>query len=226
MLKKLKKSLIQINKFNNFIFDCDGVILQSNKLKTEAFKAVLSNEPKYLVKKFISYHKKNGGISRYEKISYFYKFLKNDSNSEKKIKIAIENYSKIVIDKLLNVNFVPGFLNFISFLYNNKFNCYVISGGDEKELNFIFKRRKISKYFISILGSPKNKNHHLKKLIKNRNINQNSLFFGDSFLDYDVSIKNKINFCYVSQFSEWKKSSDYLSEFKFYSIKNFNDLNY
>ena len=62
---------MNFKKYKTIIFDCDGVILNSNKLKTEAFKETLSNYKKELVDEFISYHESNGGISRYEKIRYF-----------------------------------------------------------------------------------------------------------------------------------------------------------
>ena len=62
-----------INFYKTFIFDCDGVILNSNKIKTNSFRALLSTYDKCAVDEFIKYHKTNGGISRYEKIKYFLK---------------------------------------------------------------------------------------------------------------------------------------------------------
>ena len=44
------KSIKDFQKYKSIIFDCDGVILQSNKLKTEAFKESLKGEKHYLVK--------------------------------------------------------------------------------------------------------------------------------------------------------------------------------
>ena len=62
---------MDINRYKTIIFDCDGVILNSNRIKTQAFKETLSNYKKELVDEFISYHELNGGISRYEKIRFF-----------------------------------------------------------------------------------------------------------------------------------------------------------
>ena len=58
------------------IFDCDGVILMSNQMKSKAFALTLKNEKKKLVNEFMSYHQQNGGISRYVKFDYFYKEIK------------------------------------------------------------------------------------------------------------------------------------------------------
>ena len=64
-------------KYKVVILDCDGVILDSNNLKTEAFKRVLGSKEydSGLIRKFIMYHKKNGGVSRYEKFKVFIKRL-------------------------------------------------------------------------------------------------------------------------------------------------------
>ena len=57
--------------YKSIIFDCDGVLLDSNTIKSEAFyQSVLPFGQKY-ADEFIQYHKNNGGISRYKKFEYF-----------------------------------------------------------------------------------------------------------------------------------------------------------
>ena len=170
------QSLKDLLKYNSIIFDCDGVILQSNQLKTQAFRKALSNEPIELVKKFIDYHKQNGGISRYLKFKYFYNEIKNESYSDQEINLAIDKYSKLVREELLLVEYVPGFLSVINFLNKHKIKCFVISGGDQLELNNIFKKRNIYKKFFRILGSPVSKKQHLKISIKDFSISLLVLF--------------------------------------------------
>ena len=63
--------MIDLQEYEYFFFDCDGVILDSNKLKSSAFAESLVDEPSSLIANFIEYHKKNGGISRYEKFRCF-----------------------------------------------------------------------------------------------------------------------------------------------------------
>ena len=62
--------MININDYDYFIFDCDGVIINSNEIKNEAFREVLKDENGNLVIDFINYHQQNGGVSRYEKNFY------------------------------------------------------------------------------------------------------------------------------------------------------------
>ena len=58
-------------EYNNIFFDCDGVILNSNSLKSDAFLFAVDSYGKNYAKKLLKYHQENGGISRYEKFKFF-----------------------------------------------------------------------------------------------------------------------------------------------------------
>ena len=63
------------------IYDFDGVILDSVKIKTLAFEELYSSYGKEIQNKVKSYHLLNGGISRYNKLKYYHKnFLNIDIN--------------------------------------------------------------------------------------------------------------------------------------------------
>ncbi len=68
-MKKLKS-------YKNLIFDCDGIILNSNKIKTDAFKEVVSHYGDKVAEELVNFHVMNGGISRYEKFNYFFEWCK------------------------------------------------------------------------------------------------------------------------------------------------------
>ena len=63
--------LKNLKSYKNLIFDCDGIILNSNKIKTEAFKEVVYHYGKEAAEELVQFHIMNGGISRYEKFNYF-----------------------------------------------------------------------------------------------------------------------------------------------------------
>ena len=64
-----------VDKFDTIIFDFDGVIVDSKEIRIRGFKNIFDEFSESLVKSLIDYHNKNGGISRYEKIEWFYKNL-------------------------------------------------------------------------------------------------------------------------------------------------------
>ena len=62
--------MLDLSQYQQIIFDFDGVILDSNQIKSNAFSNSLIDEDKELVKLFIAFHKKNGGISRFKKFNF------------------------------------------------------------------------------------------------------------------------------------------------------------
>ena len=75
--------MFNIQEYKSIIFDCDGVILNSNKIKTKAFRKASFTFGDKASRSLENYHLKNGGVSRYAKFDYF---LKNivPINSKKK----------------------------------------------------------------------------------------------------------------------------------------------
>ena len=215
---------MDISKYKTVIFDCDGVIFQSNKIKTNAFRETLIGEPDDLINEFILYHKNNGGISRYVKFEHYYRDIKHEEQYLLMSEKAIYRYAKIVLDQLIEVQYVPGFLDIIDYLNKNKIPCFIVSGGDQSELHDIFIRRKIFDKFIEVLGSPITKNIHIETMVNNNKLNYPVIFFGDARSDMEAALKNGIDFCFVSQFSEWFGWKLMAKKFMHNTIKNFEEL--
>ncbi len=215
---------MDISKYKTVIFDCDGVILQSNKIKTNAFRSVLISEPDDLVDEFITYHQNNGGVSRYVKFEHYYRNIKQEKQYLLMSKKAISRYAKIILDQLIEAQYVPGFVDTINYLNKNKIPCFVVSGGDQNELHNIFKRRKIFNKFIEVLGSPVSKGVHVKEIVKSNKLNYPAVFFGDARSDMDTALNNGLDFCFVSQFSEWIDGRVLLDRYECEIINNFKEL--
>ena len=66
-----QKNIFNINNYKYLIFDCDGVCLDSNQIKSNLFYDIAKSVDRTKAKVFLTYHKNNGGISRYEKFRYF-----------------------------------------------------------------------------------------------------------------------------------------------------------
>lgn len=205
--------MIKIQEYDFFIFDCDGVILNSNSIKNFAFRLTLKNENKDLVDSFIKYHKENGGISRYEKFQHFFKNMKKSYNYKKEVSEALERFSTILKKDLINAEYLPGIINFLNEIKKNKKNIYIVSGGDEKELEFVFNVRGIKHFFQNIYGSPTEKNQNTLFVLENYSKKSKGIFFGDSKLDFECAVNNNLDFVFVKKFSEWKDFNRYQDRF-------------
>ena len=201
-----------MKKYKSLIFDCDGVILNSNKIKTEAFRKTLQKYNLEAIDEFIKYHKENGGISRYIKLENFLKNIlpKYDKNfrfNKSELKILLENYSYQCKIALFNAE-VTKDLSKLRELSGN-IPWLIVSGGDQIELREVFNKKGLAEYFNGgIFGSPDTKKDIIKREISNGIIQLPSLMLGDSKLDHIAAESNKLDFLFVYQwtdFTEYKK---------------------
>ena len=213
-----------LSKYKCAIFDCDGVILQSNKIKTNAFIRSLEGEPNDLIDQFITYHKNNGGISRYVKFEYYYRYIKHDRNYKIMAEKAVYHYSKIVVNKLITAKYVPGVIDIIDYFNSNNIPCFVISGGDQNELNEVFLRRKINNNFVEILGSPDTKIQHASTMIKQSKINLPGVLFGDASLDMEIANFLGLDFVFIHGYSEWSNGYSIVTNNNLPVYRNFKEI--
>ena len=197
----MKKDLFN---YQTFVFDCDGVILNSNKIKTEAFyrTALAYGEP--AAQELVRYHVENGGVSRYKKFKYFLdEIVPNLTNkvSGLSLEALLENYAKMVLDGLLSCELAEGLEELRKKI--PEANWLIVSGGDQTELNEVFSKRKLSHLFDGgIFGSPDTKDQILEREINNGNIQHPALFLGDSKYDYQAATTANLDFVFLSDWSE------------------------
>ena len=93
-----------LNKYSTIFWDFDGVILDSDQVRTEGFKYIFDSYSKKYIDKLINYHTINGGLSRYEKIEYFsQKILDTKLNNEEKKQYA-QLYGNYCRERLCDKN--------------------------------------------------------------------------------------------------------------------------
>jgi len=184
-----------MKKIKNIIFDFDGVILDSVPIKTEAFRKLFESYPEDKVKQLIEYHIKNGGISRYKKIKYFFNELLNQDIFEDEILTYANRYSKITKEELTNPKYIiEDAVNFIKQNYQ-KYNMHIASGADENDLKYICEKLNLTKYFLSIHGSPIVKPEIVKNILESNHYKKGeTILIGDSINDYEAAKENGIEF--------------------------------
>ena len=198
----------------NILFDFDGVILDSMPIRDYGFKKIFEDFDDNLVNKLLEYHNKNGGLSRYVKIKYFYnKLLKQEILEEKIINYA-DNFSKIMRRELIDKRYlIVNTLKFIKDNYN-KYNLHIVSGSDERELQYLCKELGISSFFQSINGSPTHKNILVKNvLIVNKYIESETILIGDSINDYEAAKENNLDFYGFNNPNLINVSKEYLDNY-------------
>ena len=174
----------------DIIFDFDGVIINSHKVKSHAFYNLFKNYGNNIALKAKRYHENNIGKSRYFKFRFIAKNFLNKKLTKRELLRLDKSFDFFVekkIKKMMPSKYLLKFLDSKKKLHN----FYISTGTPQKKIIKILKDKKLSYFFKKIYGSPTSKITHIKK-IKKRDIK--ILFIGDSFDDYKVAKKTDINF--------------------------------
>ena len=186
------------------VFDCDGVILQSNQVKSNAFAAALEGEPFDAIAAFVAYHKAHGGISRYQKFAHYFEQMQPRDDAKVATQYALEKYASIVQAELLTCALIPGIEAYLRELNQAGVRCAVNSGGDEQELQGVFTARGLAPYFQHIFGSPTGKQENMQRL-KDLGFQQGSgVMFGDSRSDWLAAQAFGLDFVFITHETEWQ----------------------
>ncbi|RBW48216.1 HAD family hydrolase [Marinobacter sp. F3R11] len=196
------------SEYRTLVFDCDGVVLDSNRLKTDAFFKAALPYGEDLARELVNYHRNNGGISRYRKFDYFLSHLVPEGTRGPSRDELLADYAKQVFEGLLSCDLVPG----LSQLKESMPDCrwLIVSGSDQEELRDVFEKRQLLPFFEGgIFGSPDSKDQILAREISCGNILKPALFLGDSRYDHEAARNADLDFVFISQWTEFRQWPDY-----------------
>ena len=181
-------------KYKHLIFDFDGVLVESNEIRFDGFRLLFADYPHDQVQKLVEYAMSNGGMSRYEKIKYFFEEVRNEIISGDRVQVLSRQYTELVKQKVIDAEPVQGSLEFLSNNYTY-YDFAIVSGSDQEELREVCQARKIYQLFLKILGSPERKEINLSRLLSEEGWdNRSCLFIGDSLNDLEAAQINNIDF--------------------------------
>ncbi len=179
----------------NLLFDFDGVIMDSNPIRTAGFRELFRNFPCEQVDELIHYHEYNGGIPRFDKIRYFYREILGRHISEEMVHEYAGKFSAIMKRELVNEKYLID--ETIAFIRQNRsrYHVHVVSGSEEKELQWLCRQLEIDRLFISINGSPTLKPQRVREVMEvHRCLREETVMIGDSINDREAAWENGIAF--------------------------------
>jgi len=190
--------------YDVYIFDCDGVLLDSNKLKIIAMRDALESFSidKEIVRKCVDYFSQNFGKSRYHHIDFFLKNFLRDENlvaetADFKCKVLLK-YAKNVDKSYSDAKVIPGVISILDGLNGELF---VASGSEQKQLQSVLESKGLSSYFQDIFGSPRSKTEIVANIISQYQNNVSVVLVGDSVADYAAASNNAVDFIGLSGYS-------------------------
>jgi len=208
--------LESIYNYKTIIFDCDGVVLNSNKVKTQAFYNTALAFGQAAAERLVKYHVERGGISRYKKFQWFIDNLNKEDLAQSKDQPNLDNllssYAAEVHKGLRNCQIAEGLTELRE---KTKDSIWlIVSGGDQAELRELFAERDIAQFFDGgIFGSPDSKEVIMSREREQGNIKSPAVFVGDSQYDYTaVKSVGDIDFIFVTDWSEFDEYEQFFEE--------------
>lgn len=190
----------RLSGYSTLVFDCDGVVLDSNKVKTRAFYEAALPYGEAAAEALVKHHVANGGISRYKKFSWFCDNIAQGLGGPGREEL-LKRYAEFVLEGLLTCESAPGLEQLRAATPNSRW--LIVSGGDQAELRDVFAQRGLLAFFDGgIFGSPDTKDDILARELKSGNITQPALFLGDSKYDYQAASQAGLDFVFVSGWTE------------------------
>lgn len=205
--------MLAISEYKTIVFDCDGVILNSNKTKVQAYydvaKRMGGNDAQ--AQAFVDYHIAKGSFPRNGKIQYYLKEIVQKTETPELMHQFLDTFDQILAESLMACELAEGLLDLKAYTKDAKW--MVLSGGDQTGLRQIFERRDLTQYFeCGIFGGPDIKEDVLAREKANGNIQFPALFVGDSKYDHQASTGAGLDFVFLSDWTEVKDWTGYCEE--------------
>lgn len=186
---------MQNSGWQAIIFDFDGVVVESGKIKTQAFADLYREYGEGIVAQVVQFHTQNGGMSRYRKFRHFQQhFLNRPPLTEAEEKQLDIRFSELVVEAVIAADPVPGAIELIR-QQAGKIPLFVASGTPETELKVIVERRGLTPYFTEVRGAPALKKTIIADILSTYALKPESvLMIGDAMADLEGAQANNTAF--------------------------------
>ncbi len=185
-------------------FDFDGVLVESNEVKIDAFRRLYEPFGAEVVERVIAEHIRHEGVSRVVKLERFHREFLNITLDDDGLAELAETYSNMVEDVVVACDAVPGAVAALD-AWANHCPLYVVSGTPQDELRRIAKRRGLDGYFSTVFGSPRVKPDIVGDELSRIGVQADRvLFVGDSITDYDCAVAVGTRF--LGRVPAWRES--------------------
>lgn len=170
-------------KLSAVVFDCDGVLIESNAAKTRAFGQTVAEFGPEAMARLMDYHRKNGGVSRFKKFEWFFREVVGTPLSHEMMDRMCTRFTRFCMDEVLTAPMVAGAMESLTLLAG-KVPLFVASGTPEKELQEVIGQRGLGMYFKGIRGTPPEKEFLLEQIIAGHRLDApRVLMVGDAITD-------------------------------------------
>jgi len=188
------KLLTRLSTAEIVFWDFDGVIKDSVAVKTEAFGRMFSCYGDSVVKNVRTHHEANGGVSRYEKIPFYFEQFVGIKLSEDAIDRKCDEFGQMVIEAVIESPWVGGVESYLHRNPNNQ-QFVLVTGTPKQEIEYILGRLGLVSIFTAVFGAPASKKASVRSVLDDSTVDPSrTVFLGDALADVKAARANLVPF--------------------------------
>lgn len=166
------------------IFDFDGVILDSAKIKNQAYLTIYADEDPAKLAELLAHEQLHGGVTRRVKLALYEREFFGRSGNEASVDRLARQYADIVYEAVLASPFIAGADAFLRKAHG-KIDMHVVSGTPLDELTTIVDERGLAAFFKSVHGAPATKPETFAHILRaGAYAPSQTVAIGDSMTEY------------------------------------------
>lgn len=178
-------------------FDFDGVLVESVRIKSEAFEVLYRSFGEDVARRVRAHHLAHGGMPRRDKIRYYHEQFLSQQLSDFELDRWCERFSSMVKEAVIQCSSVPGAEDALKALRERGEKIAVISATPESELRDIILARGWQAFFDQVYGFPIDKVSALRDFRERFGSTGEEIYIGDS--ESDCQAARKAGFRFIAR---------------------------
>lgn len=201
------------------LFDFDGPIVDTNKLKKESLLEAF-HDFKFEKLSIEEFYSERQGMTRESIIRDLFAILKGRIPTQEEIALITQAYANAYKDRTERISLTSGVKDILEKLVTEHTMIAIVSNAPRDEVVYLLEKFEIKDYFKAVYGSPENKIEAARRIIKELSTDPiSTILIGDS--DVDARVAKDVGCVFYALSSandEVKKRADFV--FDTYHILN------
>lgn len=197
-------------------WDFDGVIKDSNEVKSQAFTSLFHHYGAEIADRVREHHQTHGGMSRFEKIPRYLEWV-GETVTPELVDEYCRRFTQLTLQAVIDAPWVPGVE---AFLRSNPYQQMhvVVTATPQEEIEKILTALNLRSCFMDVFGAPLSKQEAIHTTLVSSQIDpQLCLMIGDATADRDAAQANQVPFLLRRHATNGRVFNNYTGD----SVKDF-----
>lgn len=175
------------------VLDFDGVIVESEDIKDQAFRELFEDYPRHL-DAIMMYHLSHKTVSRYDKFAHIVTNVLGEPYDADRARELDAAFSPLVRQRIISCPEVEGAQEFLEY-FSPRVPLFVASATPQGELEAIIAGRGLGGYFKAVYGTPLTKGEILSRVMNIERLGPDELvYIGDTRNDFEAARQSGVVF--------------------------------